>query len=268
VLRGAVRAPEGVLPGVPRLGAVEAVTALALLNALFLAFVAVQFRYLFGGAELVRASAGMGWGEYARSGFFELVAVAALVLPLLLVLDAVVRPADARQQRLFRLLCGALVALLFVVMASAAQRMRLYQEAYGLTEDRLFATAFMVWLAVVFLWLAATVLRGRREQFAWGAVLSGLVVAASLNALNPDALIARTNLRRVDAPAGVDARYLASLSPDAAPVLAAALPALPEADRCALAEELVKEGQKPGDWRTWNWSRERAARVAEGIRGC
>jgi hypothetical protein len=268
VLRGPVRAPEGLLPDVPRLGVLEAVTTLALLDTLFLAFVAVQFRYLFGGAELVRSSAGMGWGEYARSGFFELVTVAALVLPLLLALDAVVRPADQKQQRLFRLLCGALVVLLFVVMASAIQRMRLYQDAYGLTELRLYTTAFMAWLAVVFLWLAATVLRGRRERFTWGAVLTGLLVAGTLNVLNPDALIARTNLRRVGAPAGVDAHYLARLSPDAAPVLAAALPRLPQAERCALAEELVKEGSHPGDWRSWSWSRQRAARVATDVRAC
>ena len=52
------------------------------------------------------------------------------------------------------------------VIASAAYRMRLYQEAYGLTEERLYGSVFIVWLTAVLGWLVFTVLRGRRERFA------------------------------------------------------------------------------------------------------
>ena len=61
------------------LGIVELGIVLGLLDVLFLAFVLVQFRYLFGGAELVQVSATLTYAEYARRGFFELVAVAALL---------------------------------------------------------------------------------------------------------------------------------------------------------------------------------------------
>ncbi|MDQ3328880.1 MAG: DUF4173 domain-containing protein [Chloroflexota bacterium] len=66
------------------LGIVEMGIVLGLLDVLFLAFVLVPLRYLFGGAALVESSSGLTYAEYARRGFFELVAVAALVLPLLL----------------------------------------------------------------------------------------------------------------------------------------------------------------------------------------
>jgi len=72
------------------------------------------------------------------------------------------------QLRLFRWLAGLQVILLFVIMASALQRMRLYQNEFGLTELRLYTTAFMGWLAVVFAWFMVTVLPGRRERFAFG----------------------------------------------------------------------------------------------------
>src|SRR5262249_38358145 len=146
-----------------RLGFVEIATALALLDLLFLAFVLVQFRYFFGGADVVLSSTHLTYAHYARHGFFELVTVAALAVPLLLMAHALLRGARPAQTRLFRLLAGALVALLFVIMLSAVQRMRLYQREYGLTELRVYTTAFMGWLAAVFLWLCATVLRGRRE---------------------------------------------------------------------------------------------------------
>ena len=70
------------------------------------------------------------------------------------------------------------IALLFVIMASAFERMRLYQAEYGLSEQRLYPTAFMGWLAVVFVWFCLTVLRGHRERFAFGAMVAGFLLIA------------------------------------------------------------------------------------------
>jgi hypothetical protein len=268
LLWAALQAPgaDPPLDGIPRpaLGATEIVTVLALLDGLFLAFVAAQGRYLFGGQAWVSGSVEMGWGEYARRGFFELVTVAALALPLLLALHALLRDRGGRGERAFRVLAGVLVALLFVVMVSAVQRMRLYQAAYGLTELRLYTTAFMAWLAVVLAWFAATVLRGAPRRFPRGAVLAGFAVLAGLNALNPDARIARTNLERAERTGKLDAAYLSSLSADAAPVVAprAAGLRLAEPERCRLGNAL-RGWERPGaDWRSWNWSRARAAGIA------
>src|SRR5262249_20841588 len=102
-----------------RLGFIEVATALALLDLLFLAFVLVQFRYFFGGATVVESSTHLTYAQYARHGFFELVTVAALALPLLLLAHALIRDARPSQDYLFRALAGALVALLFVIMVSA-----------------------------------------------------------------------------------------------------------------------------------------------------
>ena len=79
-------APRSGAPGI-RIGAIEAGTVVALVDLLFLSFVLVQARYLFRGAEHVLATAGLTYAEYARRGFFELVTVAVLTVPLLLVAD-------------------------------------------------------------------------------------------------------------------------------------------------------------------------------------
>lgn len=57
----------------------------------FAAFVAVQFRYLFGGRELVEAHAHLTYAAYARHGFFELVAASGLALPVLLLAEWALR---------------------------------------------------------------------------------------------------------------------------------------------------------------------------------
>jgi hypothetical protein len=238
----------------PRIGATELTVALGAVDVLFLLFVLVQLRYLFGGHGLVETRVGLTYAEYARHGFFELVVVAALVLPLVLAVDGVVH-GTRRQVRIVRGFALALIALVGVVMLSALQRLWLYQQQFGLTELRVYATGVVLWLAVVFVWLSVTVLRGRRHLFATGAIVLGLGATLVLNVLDPDALIARTNVARPQA----DVSYLASLSDDALPTLLARLPQLEPRLRRPLARALLARTAARESPLSWNLSRSRAA---------
>jgi hypothetical protein len=247
-----------------RLGIIEIGITLGLLNLLFLTFVLLQLRYFFGDAALVQASDGLTFSEYYRHGFFELVTVAALVLPLLLGMHWLLRKGNPVHERVFRLLAGAQVFLLFVIMASAFRRMLLYQSVYGLTELRLYTTAFMAWLALVFIWFTATALRGRREQFACGALVAGLLIIATLHVINPDALIVRVNVSHARAGGSFDAHYATSLSADATRALMQSLPALNDNDRRIVAAGILEDWppDESADWRSWNWARAERLSVA------
>jgi Domain of unknown function (DUF4153) len=241
-------------------GIIEIGVVLGAIDLLFFAFVTVQFRYLFGGHELVQATTGLTYAEYARRGFFELALVAALVLPLLLGLHWLLRKENPAHERTFRALAGAQVVLLFVIMASAVVRMRLYQIEYGLTELRLYTLAFIGWLAAVFLWFALTVLIGKRERFVFGAMLAGFLAIAAMHVTNPDALIVRTNIARVGQGRSFDAKYAARRSADAVPQLVAGLPLLSHEDQCTVVGTLLDRWSPPAhrDWRTWSRSRAQA----------
>ncbi|HEX8130895.1 MAG TPA: DUF4173 domain-containing protein, partial [Pyrinomonadaceae bacterium] len=167
-------------------------------------------------------------------------------------------------------LAGAQVALLFVIMASAVGRMRLYQSEYGLTELRLYTTAFMLWLGLVFIWFSWTVLvRGRRQLFACGALVAAFVTIGLLHLVNPDAYIVRANAAHARAGRSFDAQYAASLSADAVPALVSALPALSRDERCLVARELSNRwtpGTLDEDWRAWSLARWRARRTVAAHR--
>ncbi len=265
-----------------QVGAVEANVALGLFNLMFAAFVAFQLRYLFSLVPIGQTPGLDAHADYARRGFFELVAVAALTLPTLLAADWLTRPERLRWLRGLSLL---LIGLLFVIMASALQRMNLYTQVYGLTELRIYTTAFMLWLAAVFVWYAVTVVRGRRSRFAFGALVAGLAAIVVLTVLNPDALIVQVNASRsllaapVSAPKATpapkadtpetrnaearnperlfDASYAVRLSADAAPALINAMATLPVRDACYIRDALVASarGWATTDWRSFHLSR-------------
>ncbi len=253
----------------PAFAAAEVSVALWILNLLFIGFMAVQLRYLFGGANLVEVTAGLSYAEYARRGFFELVAATALVVPILLLADWAAAPDTSRARGVLRGTILVLVVLLLGVIASAAYRMRLYQAAYGLTEQRLYVSMIIVWLTGVLGWLVFTVLRGRRERFAFGGIMAGVACIAALIALNPHALIARVNLDRAAAGAEYDGTYLRGLSADAVPTLLGRLDRLPPAERCRVGNRLTERwsGERQGGWRTWNLSDWRARRLVAPLAG-
>ena len=241
---------------------------LAAVTTLFAIFVAIQATYLFGGEQWVQQASGFGYAHYARRGFFELVAASALLVPMLLGGRWLLSDDDAAGLRRFRALTLALLVLVALVAASAIWRMRLYTAAYGLTEDRFYATAFILWIGAVLACFAYTTLRDRSDGFALAALLSGMALLATLNTINPDGIIARVNLDRVDSGHELDVDYLRSLSSDAIPTIAARWNDMSETQQAALQssliERLARHSQKP-DLRTWNLSRRRAATALRSI---
>lgn len=263
--RAEAEAPVGI-----RLGVIEGGMVLAVVNLLFLSFMLVQLRYLFGGTEHVLATAGLTYAEYARRGFFELVTVTALTLPLLVGVTAAVHPESALERRIHRALGTALVVLLLALVASAVGRMRLYQMEYGWTLPRVHATALMLWICGCIVWFAVTALRGDARRFAFGGITSGLALLGLLTAANPAALVVRANAARVAAGGDFDAKHAASLSDDAIPALLDILPAveptLDLAERCLVQRAVDKAGPRlredgTSDWREWNLARSRAQRA-------
>jgi hypothetical protein len=208
---------------------------------------------------------GLTYAEFARRGFFQLVWLAALVVPLLLTAQLVLDRSSRGAVESFRALVVVLVGLVVLVMVSALGRMKLYVTAYGLTEDRLYATAFMAWVGGALVWFVATELRDRSQRFTTGAVVAGFAVVAALNVLNPDGLVARTNLARARAGLAFDAAYLSRLSTDAVPAVVAHWSELNAASRRTLTEGVLARATPIDDWREWNWSQWHAARAAATV---
>jgi hypothetical protein len=79
---------------------------------------------------------------------------------------------------------------------------------------------FIYWLATAFILAAIFIVRREKEhQFAFRLFISVIAFFAVLNLINPDALIARHNISRLNATGKIDAYSLTNLSEDATPAL-------------------------------------------------
>ena len=201
------------------LGFIESATIITLVNALFILFGSIQVAYLFGGLSNIRLD-GFTYAEYARRGFFELVAVSVLTLVLVLGLQWLSRRESLRQTRLFNLLSSVMAGLVLVLLASAFLRLQLYELTYGFTQLRLYSHVFMVWLGLLFVGLVL-VLWLRPRLIPMTVVAAALGFLITLNLINPDGFIVRQNLARYQDTQDLDAQYLTTLSDDALPALLA-----------------------------------------------
>lgn len=254
------------------LGDEEITVIMGSLVLLFLVFVLLQFGYLFGGRETIEQVNGLTLATYARRGFFELIAVSLLTLVVLLWISSM-----QCSQRIFRPMAVVLAVCVLFILASAAQRLYLYSESFGLTLSRVLAAAIMLWLAGNLVSFIATLLRSGGTGFAFGMFASGIATVILLGLANPAAIVTRVNLNKDIANSQeqpIDIRYLTSLGADAVPPLLERIHRLPENQQCIVAYELItryggeRNEDDKNDWRTWNASRSRAkVLVAEQYNG-
>ena len=232
---------------------------IALLDALFAAFVVVQITVLFGGHDRILRGTGLTYAEYAREGFAQLVVATALTLGVVAVAARCAPRADESDRMLVRVLLGVLCALTLVIVASALRRLALYEDAYGLTVARLFAALMELWLAALIGMVMAAGVRLRGGWLPRAVVVSGAAALLGFMAINPEGVVADRNVDRFERTGKIDTYYLSSLSPDAAP----ALDRLPEPQRSCALQHVAVTVREDVPWYTENFGLVRARRLLE-----
>ncbi len=223
---GSVEAAADVNVARPSLGSVEWTIVLGSLDALLAGFAAARVLAQTQGGKHVITTRGLTYAQYARSGFFQLVAAAIIALGALLIVRAVAERDGARRR--FMVLTEATVVLLLVVLVQAVQRLALYERAYGLTMLRVWAIAICVWIGLALvllgLWIAGI---GSGRHWFWTAAGAGaLAILLTLNIVNVEALVVHRNVARARVTGKFDTDQLHQLTADAVPALVASLSGL------------------------------------------
>lgn len=268
--------------GVQFLGAVEATIVLGSVAAVLAVFGVAQLLDLAAANRKILERQGIAHADYARTGFFQLLWVAGIVVAIVLTLRAVTRVVTTAQARTITTLGVATCALTIPVVVVSVRRLSLYQDQYGLTMLRLYSTAAALTVGLIVL-LVALAIAGLGRDHVWlpGAILlTGLGALFAMNIVNPEALVARTNLDRADPIVrprdaladnqllrgfGLDVDYLDRLSDDAVPTVVAHLDRLDPADRSQLLVRLCQRDFTTGNWLGTNRSEQRAAAAIASV---
>ena len=132
-----------------------AITALTVISVVYLLFSGIQIAYLFIGNMTLPD--GYTYAEYAREGFFQLLAVCALNLMIVLFVLA-----WFREHIVLKVLLSVISGCTYIMIASSAMRMVMYIREYNLTRKRI----LVLWaLLVIGVLLAGVIVQIFKKDF-------------------------------------------------------------------------------------------------------
>ncbi len=188
-------------------------SALTALNLVFIVYFLSQLTYLFS-AFNNRLPELMTYAEYARRGFFELCAVAAINLAVIALAQLVVK---RERVKVLRMETTALCLFTLMLIMTALSKMVMYINTYGLTQLRVYTTWFML---VLFLIFAVTAVRQFKTFNAARVMVAAfMILFLALSYGNVDGRIAAYNIDRYEKGTleDLDVQALAGLSDAAVP---------------------------------------------------
>ena len=161
-------------------------------SAVYVLYLFSQLAYFFSGFMGFLPN-GFTYAEYARRGFFELSAVSAINIVIVILASAFSRKKEGRLPLGVRLPSLFLCLFSLVITGTEVAKMKMYTDTYGLTRLRILTALFMVFLAIVFLALIVH-LFVRKFPYLKVAVIAGVILTITINFVSVDRMVADYNV--------------------------------------------------------------------------
>lgn len=190
-----------------QLDGIISLTVLVLLNAVYILFAVVQFKYFFSGS----LQGDFTYAQYARKGFFELLFVTLLNLTVTVIMVAFVKHVTDSMKRFSQSMLTILLLLSGVILTSAFLRLLMYEEAYGFTFTRVLIHSFMIFLIIIFAYTLVKIWLVRVSLFHFYFITS-LIFYTIVNVVDLDRVVVEQNLTRYEQTGKIDLQYLNQLS--------------------------------------------------------
>lgn len=232
---------------------VTAVVATFPIIFLYVIFFISQWKYFVSGFTGVLPE-GFSHAEYARQGFFELCAVS--VLNLLCIGGIAIFISKGRKGKgwILKILSVIFCLCTFILISTAAAKLLMYIEHYGLTQKRIYAMWLMAVIAVIFLVIALGQFISKIRIVALSCAVV-IVMFTPLALCNINTIVAQYNTDRYLAGTleDMDTELMGELGDSAIPSLVKLAttidpekePELKHAIDCILFEKKVELKQEP-----------------------
>ncbi|NRD79243.1 DUF4173 domain-containing protein [Bacillus sp. BRMEA1] len=192
-----------------QLDAIIAITVLILINAVYVLFTIVQFKYFFGGT----LQKDYTFAEYARKGFFELLFVTMINLTIMNSILTFVHVSTNGMKRLTQIMLSVLILSSSVMLCSAFLRLSMYEEAYGFTFIRVLVHSFMIFLTVIFAYTLVKIWLEKLSLFHFYFIAS-LLYYTAVSVIDLNRIVVNENIHRYETTGKVDISNFESMSSD------------------------------------------------------
>lgn len=128
------------------------VSFLSVISLCYLAYLFSQLAYFFSAfSGFLPENYKFTVSAYARRGFFEMTVIAAINFGLIFLSLLISRKKEGKSCISLRIICTFTGIFTLIIIATALSKMFLYISSFGMTRLRIQTSAFMVFLAVVFI---------------------------------------------------------------------------------------------------------------------
>lgn len=162
--------------------------------AVYVIFFISQWQYYISGFKGILPKETI-YADYAREGFFQLCAVAVINFVIIIVVSLFMRRKTENPTIVQKVLTIVFSVFTLILIATAISKMVMYIDVYGLTPKRVYATWFMLVLAIIFVLLIIKQFVSRIKVVVF-SVLVGVVSFGTLAFSNVDGVIADYNVDR------------------------------------------------------------------------
>jgi len=192
---------------IQKLDSVITITVLVLINAVYILFTIVQFKYFFSGSLQMDYT----YAEYARKGFFELLFVTLINLTLSTVVLSLGGGGKNGIKRMRQTMLTILVLSSAVMLISAFIRLSMYEDAYGFTFTRVLVHSFMIFLVVILGYTLVKIWIEKLSLFRFYFIAS-IFYYTAISVVNLDRMVVNENIQRYQVTGKIDVYYLKNLS--------------------------------------------------------
>ncbi len=168
------------------------VSFLSAIATCYLLYLFSQLAYFFSAFNGFLPNQEITYSQYARKGFFEMCIIAVINLGVVFLSILLAKKQNGKVSIGIRTVATFIAVFTLVIIATAISKMVLYINSYGMTVLRLTTSAFMLFLAILFLSVILRIYLNNINIVKTAFVVAGIIVIL-LGGLNVNHICARYN---------------------------------------------------------------------------
>ncbi len=168
------------------------VSFLSAISLCYVLYLFSQLAYFFSAFKGFLPNGEITYAQYARKGFFEMCVIAVINLVIVFSALLLAKKKNGKASHSIKAIATFISLFTMIIIATAISKMVLYIDAYGMTVLRLTTSAFMMFLAIVFVSIILRIYITKINIIKIALVTAGFIVLL-LGTVNVNAVCANYN---------------------------------------------------------------------------